>query len=112
MNCDKAEELLIDSLMGALERQDQQLLEGHLASCDRCRQEAAGMEALWQDLVDLDEGRAGVPSDRLTRRFRLALADFEAELETSSRPGLAEWWAGSKELWKLWQVIFLIIMET
>lgn len=106
MKCDKAEKLLMDSLMGVLERDEQRELEKHLAGCEQCRQEAAGMESLWQALGDMDEEREAVPSDRLTRRFRLALADFEAELENSSRPGLSEWWGGLWAARPAWQAAF------
>ena len=110
MNCDKADKLLMDSLMGALQPAEQQGLEEHLATCERCRQEAAGMESLWQDLGDMDEERGAVPSDRLTRRFRLALADFEAELEKTSRPGLTEWWAGLWAARPAWQAAFSAVV--
>ena len=94
MNCDKADKLLMDSLMGALGAEDRRDLDGHLAACERCSREAEQMERLWHELGDLEESRSEVPSDRMTRRFRLALADFEANLEEKSRPGFSEWWAG------------------
>ena len=74
MNCDKADKLLMDSLIGALATEDRRTLDEHLAECQRCREEVAGMESLWEDLGDLEESRLEVPSDKLTRRFRLALA--------------------------------------
>ncbi len=106
MNCDQADKLLMDSLMGALGAEDRRRLDEHLETCDRCRQEASGVESLWQDLADLEESRPEVPSDKLTRRFRLALADFETELQSSSRPGFAAWWAGLWTARPAWQAAF------
>ena len=93
MNCDKADKLMMDSLLGELRAEDRFELDKHLADCERCHEAVTGMESLWEELGDLEEPGHKIPSDRLTRRFRLALADFEADLQEKSRPGLAEWWA-------------------
>lgn len=106
MNCEQADKLLMDSLMGRLSDDNRRDLDEHLQGCDRCRSEASGMEELWQDLGDLDMPDAEVPSAKLTRRFRLALADFEADLQESDRPGLAEWWAGLWTARPAWQAAF------
>lgn len=106
MNCDQADKLLMDSLMGALSAEDRQALDEHLTTCERCREEAMGVESLWQDLGDLDQARVEVPSDKLTRRFRLALADFETNLQETSRPGFREWWAGLWTARPAWQAAF------
>lgn len=106
MNCEQADKLLLDSLMGALDAENRQALDEHLETCDRCRQEAAGVESIWQDLGDLDEARHEVPSDKLNRRFRLALADYEADLYSAQRPGFSEWWAGLWSARPAWQAAF------
>jgi hypothetical protein len=106
MNCDQADKLLMDSLMGALEAENRQALDGHLATCERCREEATGVESLWQDLGDLQESGHEVPSDKLTRRFRLALADFETNLHEISQPGFRQWWAGLWTARPAWQAAF------
>lgn len=106
MNCEKADKLLMDSLMGALSAENRRDLDEHLATCERCREEAQGMESIWQDLGDLDESSVEVPSAKLTRRFRLALADFEANLDTPLRPRFAEWWAGLWSARPAWQAAF------
>lgn len=106
MNCDKANKLQTDSLMGALDAEDRRELDEHLASCERCGAEAAEMETLWHELGDLEESDHEVPSDRLNRRFRLALADFETNLHEPSRPGFSEWWAGLWTARPAWQAAF------
>jgi len=113
MICEQADKLLMDSLMGALGAEDRRQLDEHLATCERCREEATGVESLWQDLGDLDESRQEVPSEKLTRRFRLALADFEVDLQETARPGFAQWWAGLWSARPAWQAAFsaaLLIM--
>ena len=106
MKCDRANKLLMDSLMGALSSEDRRNLDEHLASCDLCSEEAIGMESLWHDLGDLDQARLEVPSEKLTRRFELALSDFEADLHEPSRPGLSEWWSGLWTARPAWQAAF------
>jgi len=107
MKCEQADKLLMDSLMGVLGDTDRQALDEHLAGCDRCQREAAGVESLWQDLGDLDNAGHEVPSDKLTRRFRLALAEYEAEMQQASRPPrFAEWWAGLWSARPAWQATF------
>ncbi len=54
MNCNKADKLMMDSLMGALSVEDRRHLDAHLESCERCAREAASTETLWHDLGDLD----------------------------------------------------------
>lgn len=106
MNCEKAGKLLMESLMGALNSEARRDLDEHLASCQRCGEEAAEMETLWHELGDLDESRQEVPSERLTRRFQLALADFESNLHETPRPRLSEWWAGLWTTRPAWQAAF------
>jgi hypothetical protein len=106
MNCENADKLLMDSLMSALEAPDRQALDEHLATCESCREEATGVESLWQDLGDLDASRHEVPSDKLTRRFRLALADFETDLHETPQPGFKQWWAGLWTARPAWQAAF------
>ena len=110
MNCQRANQLIFDSLMNALAPEDRRQLDEHLAGCAICREEATGVETLWQDLGDLDESQPSVPSERLTRRFRLALADFEADLAASRGPSLAEWWSGLWSARPAWQAAFAAAM--
>lgn len=110
MNCEQADKLLMDSLMDALSAEDRQELDEHLASCERCQSEVTGLQSLWQDLGDLEETQREIPSERLTRRFRLALADFETELQESGRPGLAEWWTGLWSGHPAWQAAFSAVL--
>jgi len=106
MNCDKADKRLMDSLMGALGTEDRRELDEHLASCERCGEEATEMETLWHELGSLDESPQEVPSEKLTRRFQLALADFETNLHETPRPGFSDWWAGLWTARPAWQAAF------
>ena len=40
MNCRKAEELIADRVLGFISEDQKKELEGHLAECPHCRQEA------------------------------------------------------------------------
>ena len=93
MKCEQAQRLLMDSLMGRLEDADRRQLDEHLAGCERCRAESHNVETLWQQLGDLESTTDPVPSEKLTRRFRLALADYEADMRTPDRPRFGDWWA-------------------
>ena len=106
MRCEQTDQLLLDSLMGALDTEGRKTLDRHLETCERCRREAAGVESIWHDLGDLDESRHQVPSDKLNRRFRLALAEFEADLHESRRPSFAEWWTSLWTARPAWQAAF------
>lgn len=106
MNCKQADKLLMDSLMGALSSEDRQNLDEHLASCRRCSEEATGLESLWHDLGDLDQTRLEVPSEKLTRRFELALSDYATNLQDPTRPGFSEWWTGLWSARPAWQAAF------
>lgn len=110
MNCNKADKLMMDSLMGDLGVEDRRSLDEHLESCERCAREAASIETLWHDLGDLDAAPVEVPSDKLTRRFRLTLADFEATLSETSRPGFSEWWQGLWSARPAWQAALAAAM--
>lgn len=110
MNCEQADKLLVDSLMGDLGFEERRELEEHLAVCESCQEEATGVETLWQDLGDLDDRRLEVPSERLTRRFRTALAEFEVDLQANRRPGFTEWWASLWTARPAWQAAFAAAM--
>jgi anti-sigma factor RsiW len=110
MNCKRADKLLIDSLMGTLSREARQDLDAHLTSCTRCSEEAASMESLWHELGDLGEEPLEVPSERLTRRFRLALADLESVPEASSLPSFSDWWASLWTVRPAWQAALSAVL--
>ena len=96
----------MDSLMGTLSAEDRRALDEHLISCERCSEESAGMESLWHELGDLGEEPLEVPSERLTRRFQLALTDLESKPAAPSRPSFSEWWAGLWTARPAWQAAF------
>lgn len=51
MNCESANDLVIDSLMDNLEPATAHELEQHLRSCSKCSDEAARMRQLWDDIA-------------------------------------------------------------
>lgn len=104
MKCEKVEQLLMDSLMGSLSPQDRESLDEHLVGCRRCQEEASRLEGLWEDLGGLDQ--AEVPSQRMQRRFREALVDYQADLDRQGRPGFAKWWSGLWTARPAWQAAF------
>jgi hypothetical protein len=59
MNCESANDLVIDSLMDNLEPATAHELEQHLRSCSKCYDEAARMRQLWDDIAGV-----GVPEPR------------------------------------------------
>ena len=65
MNCEQAELILMDSLMGDSSSDDRQELAEHLAGCPRCSAEAAAMESTWRDLGEADQLRSSSNSDRM-----------------------------------------------
>ncbi len=76
MNCETATDLVVDSLMDDLDPQDEEKLEGHLASCGECATAANEMRQLWDGL-----GRLQVP----TRPTPESMVRFGRQLERSRR---------------------------
>ena len=73
MNCQRAQETYLDSLGGARPRPGD--VDGHLASCEDCREELQGLAATWNALggLPLLEPSSGTTT-RLYRRLRWARA--------------------------------------
>jgi anti-sigma factor RsiW len=106
MKCEKAELLLMDSLMGDLSSDDRQELAEHLAGCSRCSAEAAAMESTWRELGEADQLRSSSNSARMIGRFQRSLKEFEADLDVSSRPTFSEWWMNLWATRPVWQIGF------
>lgn len=70
MTCEQIAELLPDYLQESLNREQRILVEGHLQSCDQCREEAA----LWQKLALLPEEQ---PGPAVRARFKAMLDAYE-----------------------------------
>lgn len=72
MDCERAVEALIDRAAGQLADADASALAEHLASCARCRAEAAEVDGLWNDLAALRTIPAQAHTDRLAAALRPA----------------------------------------
>ena len=70
MNCEQIGELLPDYFQGSLDREQRNLVEGHLQSCVQCREEVA----LWQKLELLPEEQ---PGPELRVRFKAMLDAYQ-----------------------------------
>jgi len=81
MNCEETIERFSDRLTGGLDEATERGLAEHLARCPACRDEAAAVERLWQNMGALDEQ---VPSERMRARFHAAIRAWAA----SDRSGI------------------------
>jgi hypothetical protein len=66
MNCNEAIELLTESLAAPLGGRAAADLAAHLAACDACRAEAAGMRRIWEELERLPDE---IPGEEMRQRF-------------------------------------------
>jgi len=66
MNCNEAIELLTESLAAPLGGRAAADLAAHLATCDACRAEAAGMRRIWEELERLPDE---IPGEEMRQRF-------------------------------------------
>src|SRR4030043_378540 len=62
MKCEDIQEFFIEYIDGGLNDKDVPLVEEHLASCENCRTEWAGMKSIWSKLDDMEMEE---PSDNL-----------------------------------------------
>lgn len=86
MTCETYGAQLIDRLRGALSAADERDLLAHLRTCSECAAQAADVEAAWQALGALPDEE---PGPAVARRFRIFLAEAEAQAR-ASRPTLAQ----------------------
>src|SRR5215472_13347510 len=73
MSCEQIAELLPDYLQESLNAEQRKLVEGHLQTCDQCREEIA----LWQKLALLPEEQ---PRPELRARFKAMLDTYQEGL--------------------------------
>jgi hypothetical protein len=86
MNCERASDLLIDSLPAPLPPAAAAALAQHQAGCDACRAEAAALIALWEELGRLP---AETPDETARQRFAALLAPHLARRAAARRHGWA-----------------------
>jgi hypothetical protein len=85
MNCEQARTQFVDYWRGTLEDTRAEF-DAHLASCERCRAEAAELKDMWSALGSLPEEE---PSPRMRGRFYDSLREWR-QREAVRRP--AFWW--------------------
>ncbi len=85
MNCEEARTQFVDYWRGSLEDSRAEF-DAHLASCERCRAEAAGLKNMWSALGTLPEED---PSLRLRARFYDSLREWRQHETGRRRPF---WW--------------------
>ncbi len=84
MTCDQALDLLTESLAAPLSGRAAAELDAHLAACDACRAEAAGLRRIWKELGSLPDEDPGAET---ARRFEAMLAPHLAAAASRQRGG-------------------------
>lgn len=112
MNCEQIAELLPDYLQDSLNREQRNLVEVHLQTCDQCREEIA----LWQKLALLPEEQ---PGPELRARFKGMLDAYQegrweqrqlAKERTTLLPGfLSGGWLRMPATGLAWAVLLLVV---
>jgi hypothetical protein len=103
MNCDTCKDLLADSLVGSLSVTDSEQVEEHLAECTACREQAAEIRPLWENLGLIP---AGEPGPAARARFYEMLEAYQHGLAQARQPvrerinqWLSNWWP-RQPLWQ------------
>lgn len=88
MNCEQAGRLLADRLKQLLNDDEERGLDAHLESCPACRDEAAAITMLWDEMSDSE---APVPSARMRSRFHASVAAYENRTREAWPSRWLEW---------------------
>ncbi len=112
MNCERAKELIADSLAGSLEEAARADLDAHLEECAACRDEQRQLGDLWTGLERLPDVELGPEADD---RFRAMLEAYRAglagtEKESGLRPALADRIRGLWPGWPAWQFAIVLVL--
>jgi hypothetical protein len=86
MTCNRAHELLAESLAAPLPGAAAAELAAHLAACDACRAEAAALRRIWEELERLPEE---IPGEEMRQRFAANLEPWLAAEAAARRSGHA-----------------------
>lgn len=74
MICQKIKELFPEFLTGELDKETQERVQTHLASCDPCREELENLSAIWTKLGVISEEQ---PSNEVRTRFYTMLEAYK-----------------------------------
>jgi predicted anti-sigma-YlaC factor YlaD len=106
MNCDETTALLSEQLNGVLAAEDQRRLESHLATCAACRDEAAAVGELWNDM-GIEE--IAVPHERMRARFHAALAAYDERPHSAIADRIVQYIWPRRPLLQLATAVLLIV---
>ncbi|NOR12936.1 MAG: hypothetical protein GQ545_06750 [Candidatus Aminicenantes bacterium] len=83
MTCQNIKELFPEFLTGELDRETQERVQSHLASCDSCREELENLSAIWTKLGVIPEEQ---PSDEVRTRFYTMLEAYKQGMTQERQP--------------------------
>jgi hypothetical protein len=83
MTCQNIKELFPEFLTGELDRETQERVQSHLASCDSCREELENLSAIWTKLGVIPEEQ---PSGEVRIRFYTMLEAYKQGMTQESQP--------------------------
>jgi hypothetical protein len=83
MTCQNIKELFPEFLTGELDKESQERVQGHLASCDSCRKELEDLSAIWTKLGVITEEQ---PSSDMRTRFYTMLEAYKQGMAQEKQP--------------------------
>jgi hypothetical protein len=87
MNCEEARKHFVDYWRGSLDETSNSGFQGHLATCEGCRREAASLKQVWSALGTLPDQD---PSTQMRLRFYDSMRDYkQREVDRHAR----FWWS-------------------
>ncbi|UOQ70690.1 HEAT repeat domain-containing protein [Hymenobacter cellulosilyticus] len=89
MNCEQAQQQLLDYLHLELTTTEQDRLDAHVAQCADCQEELQAVRRVWQTLGAVPEP---APSENLRPAFYSMLASYKEEMESTPQAKLVGFW--------------------
>lgn len=83
MTCQNIKELFPEFLTGELDRETQERVQNHLASCNSCREELENLSAIWTKLGVIPEEQ---PSGEVRTRFYTMLEAYKQGMAEERKP--------------------------
>jgi hypothetical protein len=95
MNCEQAQQQLIEYLHQQLPAEAQARLDAHLAQCPDCQEELLAVRQVWHTLGSVPVPE---PSENLRPAFYSMLASYKEEIAEAPKVSLAGFWQKIQEL--------------
>lgn len=83
MTCQNIKELFPEFLTGELDKETQERVQSHLATCDSCREELENLSAIWTKLGVISEEQ---PSGEVRTRFYTMLEAYKQGMAQEKQP--------------------------